>query len=41
MRIPSEIAEEMHITKENQIIFTLSKPRPYEEGKMELTIRLV
>jgi hypothetical protein len=41
MRIPSEITEELHITKDNQVMFTLSKPRPNEEGKPELKIELI
>jgi len=41
MRIPSEIAEEMHISKENQVFFRLVKPRPDDEGGSELTIRIV
>jgi len=41
MRIPSEIAKEMNITKENQILFKLVKPRPDEEGEPHLTIELI
>jgi hypothetical protein len=41
MRIPSEIAKEMDISKENQIKFKLVKPRPDEEGGPQLTIELI
>jgi hypothetical protein len=41
MRIPSEIAVEMQITKENQVLFQLTKPRPEEGGNPVLKIELL
>jgi hypothetical protein len=41
MRIPTEIAKEMRITKDNQIIFRLTKPLPGSDEKPVLEIELV
>lgn len=41
VRIPSEIAKEWGITKENRMLFTLKKPLPYSNEKLELKIELV
>lgn len=41
IRIPKEISEEMKITKESQIKFTIVKPKPGTGGKNELEIDLV
>lgn len=41
IRIPKEISEEMKITKESQIKFTVVKPKPGTDGKNELKIDLV
>lgn len=40
-RIPTEIAEEMKITKENQVQFLLKKPVPGSDEKPELSISLI
>lgn len=40
-RIPTEIAEEYHITKENQMLFKLAKPLPDSSEKPILEISLV
>jgi hypothetical protein len=41
MRIPTEIAKEMLITKDNQVIFRLTKPLPGSDEKLRLEIELV
>jgi len=41
VRIPTEIAEEMHITKENYILFQLRKPAPGSQDEPELEIKLI
>jgi hypothetical protein len=41
MRIPSEIAREMRITKENRIVFRLTKPLPGSNEKPRLEIELI
>ena len=41
VRIPKEIAEEMDITKESQIIFKLIKQRPGMDEGQKLEISLV
>jgi hypothetical protein len=40
-RIPTEIAEEMKVTKENQVRFLLTKPIPGSDEKPELSISLI
>lgn len=40
-RIPTEIAEEMKVTKENQVRFLLKKPVPGSDEKPELSISLI
>ena len=40
-RIPSEIAKEWGITKENQMLFTLTKPLPDSSDKPKLEIELI
>lgn len=41
IRIPSEITNEMHITKENKILFRLIKPRPDSEEDIKIEMELV
>ena len=41
MRIPTEIAKEMKITKDNLVIFRLTKPLPDSAEKIKLEIVLV
>jgi hypothetical protein len=41
LRIPSEITNEMHITKENQISFRLIKPRPDSDDDIKIEMELV
>lgn len=41
VRIPMEIANEMQITKENYILFRMTKPVPGSEEKPDLEIKLV
>jgi len=41
IRIPKEISEEMKITKESRIEFTVIKPEPGTDGKNELKMDLV
>lgn len=41
LRIPSEITNEMHITKENQIAFRLIKPRPDSDEDVTIEMELV
>jgi len=41
MRIPTEIAREMKITKDNQVIFRLTKPLPGSNDKLRLEIELI
>lgn len=41
IRIPSEITEEMHITKENRILFRLIKPRPDSDEDIKIEMELV
>ena len=41
IRIPSEITNEMHITKENQIAFRLIKPRPDSDEDTKIEMELV
>jgi hypothetical protein len=41
MRIPTEIAEELKITKDNQVIFRLTKPLPDSNEKPRLEIELI
>ena len=40
-RIPKEIAEELKITKENQVLFRLKKPVPGSKEEPELSILLL
>jgi len=40
-RIPKEIADEMKITKENQVLFHLKKPVPGSSSEPELCISLI
>ncbi|MCM2466486.1 hypothetical protein [Methanoculleus oceani] len=40
-RIPTEIAEEMKITKEHQVLFRLKKPVPGSNDEPELSITLL
>ena len=40
-RIPTEIAEELKITKENQVLFRLKKPVPGSKEEPELSILLL
>ncbi len=41
IRIPSEITNEMHITKENKILFRLIKPRPDSDEDIKIEMELV
>lgn len=41
LRIPKEIADEMKITKENQVRFLLKKPVPGSDEEPELMISLI
>jgi hypothetical protein len=41
MRIPSEIAEEMKITKDNRILFRMIKPLPGSDEKIHLEIEII
>lgn len=41
IRIPSEIANEIQITKENQISFRLIKPRPDSDEDIKIEMELV
>jgi hypothetical protein len=41
VRIPSEIAKELGITKENQMLFILTKPLPNSSDKPKLEIELI
>ena len=41
VRIPSEITNELRITKENQMLFILKKPLPDSSDKPELIIELI
>lgn len=41
MRIPTEIAQEYGITKDNQVVFRLTKPLPDSAEKIKLEIVLV
>ncbi len=41
MRIPTEIATEMKITKDNQVFFRMIKPLPGSDEKPILEIKLI
>ncbi|MCK5040423.1 MAG: hypothetical protein KAR87_05645 [Candidatus Aenigmarchaeota archaeon] len=41
VRIPSEIAKEMNLNKENVVKFRLTKPLPDSEDKLKLDIEIV
>jgi hypothetical protein len=41
IRIPSEVTNEMHITKENRILFRLIKPRPDSDEDIKMEMDLV
>lgn len=41
VRIPTEIAEEFHITKENRMLFKFVKPSPLVKEKPKLEISVI
>lgn len=41
MRVPSEIAEEMKITKDNRVLFRMIKPLPGSDEKIHLEIEII
>lgn len=41
LRIPTEIAEELNVTKENKVLFRLKKPVPGSDDEPELSITLL
>jgi len=41
VRIPSEITQEMKLTRENRLLFTLVKPMPDSDDKPELEIKVI
>lgn len=41
VRIPSEITQEMKLTRENRMLFTLVKPTPDSDDEPELEIKVI
>lgn len=41
VRIPSEITQEMKLTRENRLLFTLVKPTPDSDDETKLEIKVI